>query len=217
MTHERDERWAYIVLGLLVVAYVVYRAASTDWLSGLSLDLSSFKPRGLNLGALKLGAVGRTLPYLAAPLIAVLSEVFRRRRARAVKTMWETKARAEGFLRDEEDLKVRFVQGGRGTMQSDVRLTRAAIYFLDRAGRREPMRFGISRDPGTGYALKDVRFIPGKAAERPAVRIVISGESAIELEFASANAGGWVADIRRVLGRSPEPPPEEAPEEQTEE
>lgn len=199
MTHERDERWAYIVLAVLVVAYIVYRGWASDWLSQVSIDIP--RPR--------LGGFAKSISYIAAPLIAVLSEVFRRKRAKMVREEWEKRVREEGFLRDEEDVKMRFVEGGRGTIQVDVRLTRAALYLFDRAGRKEPMRFGVSRTPLTDYVLSDAKVLAGDSPERPVVRVTMSGPSAYVLQFTSTNAGGWAADIGRLLGRPVEREPSE--------
>ena len=63
-------------------------------------------------------------------------------------------------------------------MQGDVRLTRAALYILDRAGRREPMRFVLARPSVAESTVTDVSLREGRSYELRLVRVasgVISG------------------------------------------
>ncbi|MFH1688815.1 MAG: hypothetical protein ABIE42_01085 [Candidatus Eisenbacteria bacterium] len=211
MDHERDERWAYVALAVLAVAYVVYRFGIpedlTFGLSGLSVRLPD----------LDLGKLGKNLPYLFAPLFAVFSEVMRRRKARAVREDWERRVRTEGFLRGEENLKIKFVEGGRGSVQGDVRLTHAALYLLDKSGRREPMRFPLSLSAGSDAAVLDVSLREGSSPELRQVRVIVGaadGGNRLAFEFESREGEAWRSSLRRVLGKSAEkePGPEPSPE-----
>lgn len=199
--HERDERWAYIALAVLVVAYLVYRFAGSFEFAAVSL-----RTPDLNLGKL-----GKKLPYLFAPLFAVMSEVIRRRKAKAAREDWERRARTEGLLRGEENLKVRFVEGGRGSIKSDVRLTRVALYLLDRTGRREPMRFLLSPADAHDAAVLDATLLEGSSPELRKVRVAVgasSGEGRFTFEFESREGAAWWSILRRASGRSSraEPP-----------
>ena len=204
MVHERDERWVYVVLAVLAAAYVAYRFV-------LSAGPDALLDR---LRAIDLGRFGKTLPYLAAPLFAVLSEIIRRGKARSVRETWEKRSRDEGFVRGEDNLKVRFVEGGRGSVQGAVRLTRAALYILDNAGRREPMRFVLKRSSTVEPAVLDVSLREGRSPELRRVRVDASDAagSSFAFEFESREGEAWWSSLRRSLGRStdrsnmPEPP-----------
>jgi hypothetical protein len=210
LDQERDERWAYVALAVLVVAYIAYRFMGSFDLTDLSVRLSELNP----------GRFGKSLPYLFAPLFAVLSEVIRRRKARAIREDWERRVRAEGLLRAEENLKVRFVEGGRGSVQGDVRLTRAALYLLDNSGRREPMRFALSRSAGSDAAVLDVSLRDGSSPSLRRVRVVIGaagGGNRQAFEFESREGEAWRSNLRSVLRKpaetepGPERPPGSAP------
>jgi hypothetical protein len=212
VTHERDERWAYIALIVLVAAYVAYRFWPAFGFEGLS-DVS------VRLPDINLGRLGKNLPYLAAPLFAVLSEIIRRRKAKAVREAWERNSQIEGFVRGEDNLKIRFIEGGRGTLQSDVRMTRAALYLLDRAGRRDPMRFAFRRSESSEPIVVGAGIREGRTPETRRVRVTI-GESAdgkrFSFEFESTAGPAWRSSLLRAMGRDPdrapepEPPPEAA-------
>jgi hypothetical protein len=210
LNHERDERWAYVVLAVLAVAYVAYRFTG-------SFDLTNMSVR---LPDLSLGKLGKNLPYLFAPLFAVLSEVIRRRKARVVREDWERRVRTEGFLRGEENLKVKFVEGGRGSVQGDVQLTHAALYLLDKNGRREPMRFSLSLSAGADVAVLDVTLREGSSPELGRVRVTVgaaAGGNRFAFEFESREGEAWRSSLRRLLGKptkeepGQEPPPEAEP------
>jgi hypothetical protein len=194
LVHERDERWAYVVLVLLAVAYVVYRFV-------LSAGADVFLDR---LRSVDMGRFGKMLPYLAAPLFAVLSEVIRRGKARSVREMWENRSRAEGFVRGEDGLKVRFVEGGKGTMQGDIRLTRVALYLLDHSSRREPMRFVLARPSVGEPAVLDVSLRQGSSPEFWRVRVDVGdiGENRLAFEFETSEGEAWWVSLRRSMGRS---------------
>jgi len=201
LNHERDERWAYVALAVLAVAYVVYRFSGSLDFGGISLRLPD----------LNFGKFGKSLPYLFAPLFAVLSEVFRRRKAKAARELWERRAREEGFLRGEENLKVRFVEGGRGSVKGDLRLTRAAFYIVDKSGRRDTMRFVLARAVDSEPAVLDVSLMEGSAPEFRRVRVTISRAataSGFALEFESREGEAWWSSLRRAMGKSTKAGPE---------
>lgn len=220
MTHERDERWAYIVLAVLVVGYLAYRFWPGSGAEGFA-GIEGLKDVSIRLPDINLGKLGRNLPYLAAPLFAVLSEIIRRRKAKAVREAWERNSQLEGFVRAEDNIKVRFVEGGRGTVQGDLRMTRSALYLLDRGGRRDPMRFAFVRSEAKEPIVLDATLHEGKAPESRRVRVTI-GESVdgnrFAVEFESKTGEAWRSSILRALGRSSdgsssrEPPPESPPE-----
>jgi len=209
LADERDERWVYVALAALAVAYAAYRFVLSAGPDGL-LD----RLRGVDLGRF-----GKTLPYLAAPLFAVVSEFIRRRKARSVREAWAKRSRTEGFVRGEDDLKIRFVEGGRGSMQGAVRLTRAALYILDNGGRREPMRFVLARPSVGEPAVLDVSVREGRSPELRRVRVATgdAGGNRFSFEFESREGEAWWSSLRRSLGRSmdrsetAEPPPELEP------
>jgi len=209
LSQERDERWAYVVLAALVVGYIVYRIAVSSDFSGLSISGLSVRLPELNLGKF-----GKSLPYLFAPLFAVVSELIKRKKAKAAREEWEHRARTEGVLRQEENVKVRLTDGARGSVQADVRLTRAALYVIDRGGRREPMRFVFLRSAGTDVAVLDVSLLETSTPALGRVRVRVGGAAQFVLEFESRESEAWWSSLRRSLGKStdrasvPEPPRE---------
>ena len=204
LNHERDERWAYVALAVIVVGYIVYKFVGSSDFTGLSIRLPE----------LNLGKLGKSLPYLAAPLFAVLSEVVRRRKARAVREKWESRVRTEGLLREEENLKVRLTDGARGSVQADVRLTRAALYVIDSSGRRDPMRFVFLRSVDSDVTVLDASLLEGRTPELRRVRVRMGGAAQFVLEFESRQGEAWWSSLRHSLGKSTdrEPPPESPPE-----
>ncbi len=213
MTHERDERWAYIALIVLVAAYVAYRFWPASGAEGFA-GIEGLKDLSIRLPDINLGRLGRNLPYLAAPLFAVLSEIIRRRKARAIREAWERNSQIEGFVRGEDDLKIRFVEGGRGSIQSDVRMTRAALYLLDRGGRRDPMRFAFRRSEPAEPIVEGAEVREGKTTETRRVRVTV-GESAdgkrFSFEFESTAGEAWRSSLLRALGKDPDREPEREP------
>ena len=197
MTHERDERWAYVVLAVLVAGYVVYRIAVGSDFAGLSASKLSIR-----LPDLKLGRFGKSLPYILAPLFAVISELVKRKKAKAVREEWERRARTEGLLREEENVKVKLTDGARGSVQADVRLTRAAFYVIDRGGRRDPMRFVFLNSSNSDVVVLDVSINEGRTPELRRVRIRMGGAARLVLEFESRQGEAWWASLRQSLGKS---------------
>lgn len=204
MNHERDERWAYVALAALVVAYIVYRITVGSDFTGLSIRLPE----------LNLGRFGKSLPYLFAPLFAVVSELIRRKKARAIREEWERRARTEGVLRKEENVRVKLTDGARGSVQADVRLTRAALYVIDRGGRRNSMRFVFLRSADSDIAVLDVSLLGGATPALRRVRVRMGGAARFVLEFESREGEAWWSSLRHALGKStdressPEPPRE---------
>ena len=192
MSHERDERWAYVALAVIAVGYIAYRFAGSFDFTGLSIRLPE----------LNLGKFGKSLPYLAAPLFAVLSEVIRRRKAKGVREEWERRVRTEGLLREEENLKVRLTDGARGSVQGDVRLTRAALYVIDSGGRRDPMRFVFLRSADSDVAVLDASLLEGRTPELRRVRVRVGGAARFVLEFESRQGEAWWTSLRHSLGKS---------------
>jgi hypothetical protein len=197
LSHERDERWAYVVLAALVVGYIVYRIAVSSDFAGLSISGLS-----IHLPELDLGKFGKSLPYLFAPLFAVVSELIRRKKARAAREEWEHRARTEGVLRKEEDVKVKLTDGARGSVQADVRLTRAALYVIDRGGRRNPMRFVFLRSADSDVAVLDVYLLETSTPALRRVRVRMGGAAQFVLEFESRQGEAWWSSLRRSLGKS---------------
>jgi len=209
LNHERDERWAYVVLAALVVGYIVYRTVVSSDFAGLSTSGLSIRLPELNLGKF-----GKSLPYLFAPLYAVVSGLLKRKKAKAAREEWERRARTEGILRKEENVKVRLTDGARGSVQADVRLTRAALYVIDRGGRREPMRFVFLRSAVTDVAVLEVNLLETSTPALRRVRVGVGGATQFVLEFESREGEAWWSSLRRSLGKStdresfPEPPRE---------
>ena len=202
LNHERDERWAYVALAVIVVGYIVYKFVGSSDFTGLSIRLPE----------LNLGKLGKSLPYLAAPLFAVLSEVVRRRKARAVREKWESRVRTEGLLREEENLKVRLTDGARGSVQADVRLTRAALYVIDSSGRRDPMRF-VRSIPTSPFWTRLFSRGGRPSSDGCAFAWAVRPSSCSNSKAARARPGGRVCGTRwgsrrtgnRPLNRHPSP------------
>ncbi len=202
-----------MALAALVVGYIVYRFTVSSGFTGLSI-------RGLSirLPELNLGRFGKSLPYLFAPLFAVISELVRRKKAKTIREKWERRARTEGFLRAEENVKVRLTDGARGSVQADVRLTRAAFYVIDRGGRRDPMRFVFLSSADSDVVVLDVSLREGRTPELRRVRIRMGGAARLVLEFESRQGEAWWSSLRHSLGKSAdreaflEPSPEPEPQ-----
>jgi hypothetical protein len=191
VTHERDERWAYVVLVLLVVAYVVYRYAGSWGLGGLG-DLGGL--RGA-LSRFDLGKLARSVPYLFAPLFAVLSELYRRRRAKAMREEWERSVMAEGSVRQEQNLNIRFMAGASGKLTGDIYLTRSALYVVDRSWRREPTHLVFEPSGKVEPVVKGVTVVAGKPGEPERVRVAVGGSASFTVEFTTRMAEAWLSDI----------------------
>ena len=128
MKHERDERWAYVVLAVLAVAYILYRLYASDGGALPAIDI----PR------VRLGELARGLPYLIAPLIAILTGVYQRRKAKALRQEWERRVRTEGFVREEEDVEVmsRCYEAATTSMEHVTVRDHALVLFLLATGLR---------------------------------------------------------------------------------
>jgi hypothetical protein len=186
MAHERDERWVYVALGVLIAAYIIYR-------TGASIRIPIRELRGL----------GKFASYGLAPLFAVLYQLWSRRRAAALKAKHEAGVLLEGLLRDEMDVRARFANGrGGGVFGADVRLTRAALYVFDRSGRRDPMRFSVRGDVAREYTVIDAELLPGASPDVDVVRVDIGGPRRFAVEFTSTQAEAWWIELRRAIGRS---------------
>ncbi|MEA3408881.1 MAG: hypothetical protein U9Q95_00880, partial [Candidatus Eisenbacteria bacterium] len=133
----------------------------------------------------------------------------RKKKAKAVREEWERRARTEGLLRSEDNVKVKLTDGARGSVQADVRLTRAALYVIDRGGRRDPMRFVFLRSAGTDVELLDVSVLEGSAPELRRVRVRVGGAARFVVEFESRMGEAWWSSLRHALGKSVDREPSE--------
>lgn len=186
MAQERDERWVYVALGVLAVAYILYR-------TGASIRIPTRELRGL----------GKFASYGLAPLFAVLFQLWSRKRAAALKNKMEADILLEGTLREEADVRARFANGrGGGVFAADVRLTRAALYVFDRSGRRDPMRFSVRGDAARESRIVDAELLPGASPDVDVVHVDIGGPRKFAVEFTSGHAESWWVELRRALGRS---------------
>ncbi len=190
MAQERDERWTYVALAVLIVAYVVYRYRGSIDFSKLSLPLGRLKP------------LGATVPYVLASVFGVLFQLWNRRRIAALRQRLEDSLRFEGLVRQGPDVQILFGGGARGSLRADVYLTRAALYVFDKGGRRDPMRIPLERGSPVGPSVVDAVLVPKDSAGGQLVRIVVGGRTGFSIEFAGPDAGGWWADIRKALGKS---------------
>ena len=207
MSHERDERWVYVALAILAVAYVAYTFRD-------SLDLSRISFAWVR-------KLGGTIPYVAATFFGVFFQLWNKKRVEKVRKVWEAGIRAEGLLRQGLDLKVAFADGMKGSLRADVFLTRSALYLFDRGGRRDPMRLPLVPSSSQDPAVVGASLGPTEDQGMRAVRIRVQGPSPFDIVFRSPDADGWRIDVRRVVGRagSPaalddggqEPGPDEAP------
>ncbi len=186
MAEERNERWVYVALGILALAYVVYRYHD-------SIDISPGR----------IGKLAPTLGYAIAPLFAVLTQVWRRKKSKEAKEAWQKGILQEGLVREERAVTARFVNGKLGgSFTADVTLTRAALYVFDVTGRRDPMRFPLSRERQEEFGVVDVEMTPAERGGRSTVRIRVTGPSSYTIRFESAHGEWWWIDVRRRLGMS---------------
>ncbi len=196
LPHERDERWVYVALAVLAIAYVVYRYGPSFNLPG---QLPHVRP-----SFHKLGKALSTLPYLAATLIGVFFQFWgRRKRAEARKRM-EAQLVQEGPVRQGHSITVRVGRRLGSSYDADLHLTRAALYVLDTAGKRDPLRIPLRRSEGA--FVEDASLTPAASGGYPAVMVTIGGPARKELFFSSSDATAWWEDIRRALGKSVERP-----------
>jgi hypothetical protein len=186
MKNERDDRWVYVALAILAIAYIVYRRSGT-----IRVDLKELR---------RLGSV---LPYALPPLIAVLVNVYTKRRAARARAEWEKIALNEGILREE--LNVKASAGGGlagGVFAADLRLTRAAFYVFDRTHRRSPLRILIRRDTSEQLGVGSVALTPGDSEGRRVLRVDVEGPKTFSIEILSQDSEGWWRGVRRAQGKS---------------
>ena len=186
MAHERDERWVYVALAVLVIAYVVYRYRG-------SIDLPAVSLRGLR-------RLGGTIPYVLATLMGVFFQAWGRRKAERVRKQWENALKLEGIVRQGTDVAVWYVGRRRQSFRADIYLTGAALYVFDRARRREPVRLALGRRIGGGF-IEGATLRAGPAGGPRTVRILTGGVGGANLEFATPDVEAWWTRIRRSLGQ----------------
>jgi hypothetical protein len=189
LPRERDERWVYVALAILAVAYAVYAFRDSIDLSRFSFDWAK--------------KLGGTASYGLATVFAIFFQIWNKRRLERVRKKWEDGIKIEGQLRQGLGLKVAFTGGAKGSLKADVHLSRSALYLFDRGGRREPMRFPVTASSPRDAVLAGVAASREAGAGGRAVRIDIQGPSPFRIEFVTPDAEGWEADILRALGRSP--------------
>jgi len=182
MAEERDERWVLFVLAAIAVGYFIF----------LKHDV-------IELDRKMIGKLTSAIPYGAAPLFAVLSAIWKKRKAAAARKQWDEGALREGIVREESGINVRFVNGKRNrSFRADVRLTRTAFYVFDKSGKRDPMRFVINLESVNELGVFDARL--GRRGGGPVtVTVQIVGRAKMGVELASVNPEGWWVDIRRAL------------------
>lgn len=182
MAQERDERWVYVALAVLAVAYVVYRYRG-------SIDLPDVSLRSFR-------KIGGTIPYLFATLIGVFFQAWGRRKADRARRKMEADASLEGVVRQATDVTALYGGQKRQSAQVDIIMTRAALYVFDRARRRAPARLAFGGAGGVaGAALR-----PGPAGGPRMVRVLAG--SGDDFQFATPDAESWWTGIRRALGQS---------------
>lgn len=187
MPHERDERWVYVALAVLAIAYVVYKF-------GASVELPDVKVsfRGL-------GRALSTIPYLAATLIGVFFQFWGRRKRVEARKRMEAQLIQEGPVRQGQSIAVRIGRRLGSSFDADLHLTRAALYVLDTAGKRDPMRVPLRRSEGA--FVEDASLAPAAGDGYPTVVVTIGGPARKELLFSSPDASAWWMDIRAALGK----------------
>jgi len=191
MAEERDERWMYVALGLIVAGYLVYH----NW------DAITE-----NVNLRHLGRVGGSIGYIVAPIIAAITAIARRRKTEAVRKLWEKTALTEGVIREERGVQAK-VEGDKKTFKADIRLTRNAFYVLDTTGRREHMRIMIHLDSVNDLGLFDAEYLPAASGGGGAFMIRVVGRATFGIQFASAQSQAWWTDVRRALGLRADPRP----------
>jgi len=184
MAEERDERWMYVALGLIVAGYLVYHNwdAITD-----NVDLRRF------------GRMGSSIGYIVAPIVAAATAIARRRKTEGVRKLWEKTALTEGVIREERGVHAK-VDGEKSAFKADIRLTRNAFYVLDTAGRREHMRIMIHLDSVNDLGLFDAEYVPSASGGAGAFTIRVVGRATFGIRFASAQSLAWWTDVRKALG-----------------
>ncbi len=191
MAQERDERWMYVALGLIVVGYLVYH----NW------DAITE-----NVNLRHLGRVGGSIGYIVAPIIAAITAIARRRKTEGVRKLWEKTGLIEGVIREERGVQAK-VEGDKRTFKADIRLTRNAFYVLDTTGRREHMRIMVHLDSVNDLGLFDSEYLPAANGGGGAFTVRVVGRATFGIQFASAQSRAWWTDVRRTLGLRADPRP----------
>ncbi|MFH1502429.1 MAG: hypothetical protein ABIG03_05215 [Candidatus Eisenbacteria bacterium] len=187
MTHERDERWVYVALAVLAVAYVVYKYRT-------SLELPDINFRGF-------GKVASTLPYLAATFFGVFFQMLNRKKQVAARKRMEEGLSMEGALRRSEAVPVRVGRKRGQSYVADVFLTRAALYVFDSARKRDAMRVPTQRGVEALY-IENASLEPDAAGGAPTLTVQLGGSTGSALTFTLPDAVAWWMDIRGALGKS---------------
>jgi hypothetical protein len=188
LSGERDERWALFALAAIAVGYFIF----------LKHDV-------IQLDRKMIGKLTSAIPYGAAPLFAVLSAIWKKRKAAEARRQWDEGALREGIVREESGVNVRFVNGKRTRpFRADVRLTRSAFYVFDKSGKRDPMRFVINLESVNELGVFDAR-LDRKGGGPVTVTVQIVGKAKMGVELTSVNSEGWWMDIRRALRLSSDP------------
>ncbi|MBC8450606.1 hypothetical protein H8D73_00150 [bacterium] len=188
MSGERDERWVLFALAAIAVGYFIF----------LKHDV-------IQLDRRLISKLGSAIPYGAAPLFAVLSAIWKKRKAAEARRQWDEGALREGIVREETGVNVRFVNGKRTRpFRADVRLTRSAFYVLDKSGKRDPMRFVINLESVNELGVFDAR-LDRRGGGPVTVTVQIVGKAKMGVELTSVNSEGWWVDIRRALRLSSDP------------
>ncbi|MCD4690017.1 hypothetical protein K8S17_01000 [bacterium] len=186
MAEERDERWVYVALGVIVAGYLIY----SNW--DTIASHTSIPKFSRSLGS---------IAYIVGPLFAAVMGIARRRKAAAARKRWDVTARTEGVLRDERGVRAKIVNGkSGGAFQADVRLTRTALYIHDASGRKGSMRLMVHLESVNDLGLFDVEHTPTAKGGRGTVTVRIVGRATMAIAFTSAQSLAWWTDIRRVLG-----------------
>jgi hypothetical protein len=191
--HERDERWVYVVIALLVVAYVAYRFHAQ----------SAMEVPRVRVDWKVLGKVGSVLPYLAAVVFGVIAQYFARRRHESQRMEWESRLATEGLVRAEDGVRMWLVDARgrrRQNFEGQLKLTRSAFYVFETSGRREPLRFSLRHDEAGSPRVDDVSIM-SRGGEY-AVRLSFTSGGGASLDFASPDAQAWWIDIRKALGKT---------------
>ncbi len=191
MAEERDERWMYIALGLIIAGYLVYH--NWDTIAD-------------NVNLRHLGRAGSSLAYIIAPIVAAATALARRRKMEAVLKQWEKTALTEGVIREERGVPAK-IEGDKKTFKADIRLTRNAFYVLDMTGRREHMRIMIHLDSVNDLGLFDAEYSPSASGGAGSFTVRVVGRSTFGIRFTSPQALAWWTDIRKALGLRADPRP----------
>ncbi len=188
MSGERDERWVLYALAAIAVGYFIF----------LKHDV-------IQLDRRLISKLGSAIPYGAAPLFAVLSAIWKKRKAAEARRQWDEGALHEGIVREESGVNVRFVNGKRTRpFRADVRLTRSAFYVFDKSGKRDPMRFVINLESVNELGVFDAR-LDRQGGGPVTVTVQIVGKAKMGVELTSVNSEGWWVDIRKALRLSSDP------------